>query len=85
MVYEIKWTVIASKQFDRLDKSIQKRITNKLESIRDNPFFYATRLVGFDAYKIRVGDHRIILGIEKNTMVILVLKVGHRKSIYKDH
>ena len=84
MVYEIRWTVIASKQFDRLDKTIQKRITNKLESIRDNPFFYATQLVGFNAYKIRVGDHRIILGIEKNTLVILVLKIGHRKSIYKD-
>lgn len=60
MVYEIKWTVIASKQFARLDKSIQKRIIDKLESIRDNPFFYATKLVGFDAYKIRVGDHRIM-------------------------
>jgi mRNA interferase RelE/StbE len=84
MAYEIKWTAIASKQFGRLDKTVQKRITDKIESIRDNPFFYATKLVGFDAYKIRVGDHRIILGIEKNTLVILVLKVGHRKSIYKD-
>ncbi len=84
MVYEIRWTAIASRQFGRLEKPIQKRIINKLDSIRDNPFFYATRLVGFDAYKIRVGDHRIILGIEKNILVILVLKVGHRKSIYKD-
>jgi len=83
MVYEIKWTQIAAKQFDRLDKIIQKRIINKLESIRDNPFFYVARLVGFDVYKIRVGDYRIILGIEKNTLVILVLKVGHRSKIYK--
>lgn len=83
MVFEIKWTEIASKQFGRLDKTIQKRIINKLESIRDNPFFYATRLVGFDVYKIRVGDYRIILGIEKNTLVILVLKIGHRSKIYK--
>lgn len=83
MVYEIKWTVIASKQFGRLDKTIQKRIIDKLESMRENPFLYVTRLVGFDAYKIRVGDYRIITTIEKNTLVILVLKVGHRKSIYK--
>ena len=83
MVYEIKWTVIASRQFGRLDKTVQKRIINKLESIRENPFVYATRLVGFEAYKIRVGDYRIITTIEKNTLVILILKVGHRKSIYK--
>jgi len=75
MVYEIKWTLIASKQFGKLDKTIQKRIINKLELIRVNPFLYATRLVGFNAYKIRVGNYRIILSIEKNTLVILVLKV----------
>lgn len=84
MVYEIQWTKIAAKQFGRLDKTVQKRIIKKLETIRDNPFFYTTRLVGFDLYKIRVGDYRIILGIEKNTLVILVLKIGHRSKIYKD-
>ena len=83
MVYEIKWTEIASKQFGKLDKITQKRIINKLESIREDPFLYVTRLVGFNLYKIRVGDYRIISSIEKNTLVILVLKVGHRRSIYK--
>jgi mRNA interferase RelE/StbE len=83
MVYEIRWTVIASKQFEKLDKTIQKRIINKLDSTKENPFLQVTRLVGFDAYKIRVGDYRIITTIEKSTLVILVLKVGHRKSIYR--
>ncbi len=73
-----------SKAVWQLDKTIQKRIIKKLETIRDNPFFYTTRLVGFDLYKIRVGDYRIIISIEKNTLVILVLKVGHRSKIYKD-
>jgi len=84
LVYEIQWTKIAAKQFGRLDKTVQKRIIKKLETIRDNPFFYTTRLVGFGLYKIRVGDYRIIISIEKNTLVILVLKVGHRSKIYKD-
>ena len=84
MVYEIQWTQIAVKQFGRLDKTVQKRIIKKLETIRDNPFFYIIRLVGFGLYKIRVGNYRIIISIEKNTLVILVLKVGHRSKIYKD-
>lgn len=83
MAYEIKWTDIASKQFGRLDKTVQKRIISKLESVQEDPFAYATRLVGFGVYKIRVGDYRIIATIEKNTLVILILKGGHRKSIYK--
>jgi mRNA interferase RelE/StbE len=83
MVYEIKWTEIASKQFGRLDKIVQKRMIAKLESVRDDPFVYATRLVGFNVYKIRVGDYRIIASIERNTLAILVLKVGHRRSIYQ--
>jgi mRNA interferase RelE/StbE len=83
MVYEIRWTEIASKQFGKLDKITQKRIVTKLESVRENPFLYATKLVGFNVYKIRVGDYRIISSIERDTLVILVLKVGHRRSIYQ--
>ncbi len=84
MVYEIQWTKIAAKQLGRLDKTVQKRIIKKLRTIRDNPFFYTTSLVGFDLYKIRVENYRIIIGIEKNTLVILVLMVGHRSKIYKN-
>jgi len=84
LVYEIKWTQIAAKQFGRLDKIIQKRIIiNKLEEIIDNPFLYVTRLVGFDIYKIRVGDYRIILGIEKNTLVILVLDRTPKQNLQR--
>ncbi len=82
MVYDIQWTITAERQFSKLDKSTKKRIINKIDSIQDNPFLYVTRLVGFDAYKLRVGNYRIILGIEKKNLVILILKVGHRKNIY---
>lgn len=83
MAYEIVWTEIASKQFGHLDKTVQKRIIERLEMASEDPFAYSTRLVGFDAYKIRVGDYRVITAIEKKILTILVLKVGHRKSIYK--
>jgi mRNA interferase RelE/StbE len=82
MVYDVQWTLTAEKQFSKLDKSTKKRIIDKIDSIQNNPFQYVTRLVGFNAYKLRVGNYRIILGIEKKNLVILVLKVGHRKNIY---
>lgn len=83
MVYDIQWTATAEKQFSKLDKTTKKRIYDKLISVRDDPFSHVKKLVGFEAYKLRVGDYRVILGIENNTLVILVLKVGHRKSVYK--
>jgi mRNA interferase RelE/StbE len=82
MVYDVQWTLTAEKQFSKLDKSTKKRIIDKIDSIQNNPFQYVTRLVGFNAYKLRVGNYRIILGIEKKNLVILVLKVGHRKNTY---
>lgn len=82
MVYDVQWTVTAERQFSKLDKSTKKRIIDKIDNIQNNPFLYVTRLVGFDAYKLRVGNYRIILGIEKKNLVILILKVGHRKNIY---
>ena len=82
MVYDVQWTVTADRQFGKLDKSTKKRIVGKLDSIQDNPFLYVTKLVGFNAYKLRVGNYRVILGIEKKNLVVLILKVGHRKNIY---
>lgn len=82
MVYDVQWTITAEKQFSKLDKSTKKRIAEKIDCIHENPFLYVTRLVGFNAYKLRVGNYRIILGIEKKNLVILILKVGHRKNIY---
>lgn len=81
MVYDVQWTITAKRQFSKLDKSIKKRIIDKIDSIQDNPFLYVTRLIGFDSYKLRVGNYRVILGIEKKNLVILALKVGHRKNI----
>jgi mRNA interferase RelE/StbE len=84
MAYEIRWLPIAYKQFLKLDRTIQKRISKKLDYVREDPFSSVTRPVGFNAYKLRVGDYRVILTIEKNTLVILILKVGHRHFIYKE-
>lgn len=82
MVYDVQWTITAEKQFSKLDKPTKKRIADKIDSIKENPFLYVTRLVGFAAYKLRVGNYRVILGIQKKNLVILILKVGHRKNIY---
>ena len=82
LLYEIIFSLKAKKQFLKLEKTLQERIISALERIRIRPESFITKLVGDPGYKLRVGDYRIIMDIDKNNLIILVIKVGHRKNIY---
>ena len=83
MTYEIVFSDAALKQLKKLEKSTQERIISTLERIRIRPQSHVTKLVGDSGYRLRVGDYRVILDIDEGVLVVLVLKVGHRKKIYK--
>ena len=82
-MYEIIFSNKAKKQLFKLEKSIQRRIIAILERIRIRPESYITKLVGDPGYKLRVGDYRVIMDIDNNNLFILVIKVSHRRDIYK--
>ena len=82
-MYEIIFSNKAKKQLFKLEKSIQRRIIAALERIRIRPESYITKLVGDPGYKLRIGDYRVIMDIDKGKLLILVIKIGHRKKIYK--
>ena len=84
MSYEIIFTDTSRKQFKKLEKDIQERIVKALERIRIRPESHVKKLVGDLGYRLRVGEYRVILDIEKDKLIILVIKIGHRKNIYKD-
>lgn len=73
------------KTLSLLPKLIQKRILVKLDFIfkNSNPLSFAKKLEYFEYgdYRIRIGDYRAIFDVENDTAKIL--KVGHRKDIYK--
>jgi len=83
-MYEIIISDKALKQLEKLEKSIQERIFKVLERIRIRPEAHVTKLIGDAGYKLRVGDYRVILDIDENKLRILIIKVGHRKNIYKN-
>lgn len=62
-------------------KSKNKR--TKLQEAKENPFHYFTKLVEKEGFKLRIGDWRIISDINQSDKIIIILKVGHRKNIYK--
>ncbi len=82
-MYEVFFSDKARRQFKKLEREIQERIISAIERVRIRPEAYVTKLVGDPGYKLRVGDYRIIMDIDKDKLLILVLKIGHRRSIYK--
>ncbi|MFH1181724.1 MAG: type II toxin-antitoxin system RelE/ParE family toxin [Candidatus Woesearchaeota archaeon] len=81
-MYEVVFSDNAKKQLAKLDRGIQERIIATLERITIRPEAHVKRLVGEPLYSLRVGDYRIILEIDKGKLLILVIRVGHRKNIY---
>lgn len=76
----------AAKELEKLPPQVRNRILKKLKfySFQKNPLKFAEKLKDyrFGNYRFRVGDYRIIFDTEDDK--ITILKVGHRKEIYKD-
>ena len=85
MVYTIKFRPAVEKNLQTLPKKELIRIKRKIDALADNlPEPATTKMKGNNNFhKIRAGDYRIIYEINNDTLVILVVKIGHRKDIYK--
>jgi len=82
-MFEIILSQKAVKDFKKLDTNTGLQIARKLKEYSANPFLYARKLSDskIGTFRFRIGDYRAIVDIEENK--IIVLKVGHRKDIYK--
>jgi len=69
--------------FKRLDRAMQERIAKKIDRLKENPRLgipLTANLAGL--WKLRIGDYRMIYKIINEGLVVLVLKLGHRKNVY---
>lgn len=82
-MYSVEFSKKAENQLFKLQRDVQERIIKTLERIRVRPQDFIEKLVGEPGFKLRVGDYRVFLDIDNNRLIILVLKLGHRKNIYK--
>jgi mRNA interferase RelE/StbE len=82
MDYQVLWSEAASRQLAKLDRSVAKRIFEKVEGLRNEPLRQLRRLVGQPYFRLRVGDYRVIVDVNQGTLLVLDLRVGHREAIY---
>jgi len=65
-------------------KKDRQQIIKRIGLLADNPRpAGCTKLSGYDRYRIRVGSYRIVYGVEDDELVVMVVKVGHRKDVYR--
>ncbi len=86
MSYKVKILRGALKQLKKIPSEIQERIQIKIDDLATEPRQNGVKkLKGKEnAYRIRVGDYRVIYDIFDDLLVVNVVEVGHRKNIYKD-
>ncbi|MBU1017306.1 MAG: type II toxin-antitoxin system RelE/ParE family toxin [Patescibacteria group bacterium] len=81
--FEIVYTKSAVKDIERMDKVVKRKLKLKLELFLKNPLKNAKKLINpiIGSYRWWIGNHRVIFDVGGNKIV--VLKIGHRKDIYK--
>ena len=86
MSYRIEIKNSAAKSLQRIPKADRIRIVEKIDTFADNiPNPDTTKLKGNNPFhKVRGGDYRIVYEIQEDILVILVIKIGHRKDIYRN-
>ncbi|MCA1765996.1 MAG: type II toxin-antitoxin system RelE/ParE family toxin [Desulfobulbaceae bacterium] len=84
MRYSIEFRPAVLKSLKRFSKRDLVRIKKKIEDLASDLPEPTTKMKGDNAFhKVRSGDYRIIYEIHNNRLVILVVKVGHRRDVYK--
>ena len=84
MSYTIIVEHYAQKQLFKLDKKTIPSIKVAIAGLGDNPRPHGhIKLKGEEAYRIRVGNYRIIYEIDDNKILVVVVAIGHRKEVYR--
>lgn len=85
MPYRVEISTPAARQFEKLDKPVQIRLKLHIDALAREPRPQGIKkLAGEDdLYRRRVGDYRIIYQIQDKVLLVLVVRIGNRKEVYR--
>ena len=83
--YEIKVSSTAEKQLRKLSQKDQISVLKRIQELSSEPRpNHSRKLRGQNnVYRVRAGNYRILYSIEDNYLVVIILKVGHRRDVYR--
>ena len=85
MAYQVKILPAALQQLGAIPKPDQKRIKGRIDALAADPWPAGVkRLRGkMELLRIRSGNYRIVYTVERARLIILIIKVGHRREVYR--
>ncbi|MBI5839862.1 MAG: type II toxin-antitoxin system RelE/ParE family toxin [Chloroflexi bacterium] len=83
--YQVEWKRSALKELEKLPRQFIPKIIAAVKGLSENPYPQGTKkLVGSEhTYRIREGDYRIVYEIFENKLIIEIIRVRHRKDVYR--
>jgi mRNA interferase RelE/StbE len=82
--YEILFKESVCKDLKKVPGTDLKRILSRVEKLGDDPRpMGCEKLTGEELYRVRQGNYRIVYSIQDNELMICIIKVGHRKDVYR--
>ena len=74
----------AAKEIEAIPKKKRIRIIHRIQGLSDNPRPPGCeKLSGQDKYRVRQGQYRIIYSVSDEELIVCVVRVGHRREVYR--
>ena len=74
----------AAKELEELPLKVRRRIASKVDALRAEPRPSGVeKLSGQEKYRIRQDDYRVLYSIDDNTRTVTVVKIDHRREVYR--
>jgi mRNA interferase RelE/StbE len=83
--YDLRIKPSAGKEIERIPrKGDRKRVVSRIQALADDPRPQGcTKLSGSEQYRVRQGSYRVVYAVDDVEQVVLVVKVGHRRDVYR--
>jgi mRNA interferase RelE/StbE len=74
----------AVKEIEALPKTDRRRVVARIQKLSDDPRPPGSeKLSGHEQYRVRQGKYRVLYAIEDTDLIVVVVKVGHRRDVYR--
>jgi mRNA interferase RelE/StbE len=84
-MYRVRTSPDADKQLAKLDGSVRIRVAQRIDQLAENPRPQGCKkLKGDDnLWRVRAGDYRIVFSIHDDLLLVLVIRIAHRREVYR--
>ena len=83
--YRIEFAPAADRDFRALAEDVRRRLRPRIDALAENPRPHGVETLEGEKslHRIRVGDYRIIYQIQDDVLMVLVVRLGHRRDVYR--